>query len=171
MNLVVIIESLASFVNNLFYIQNYVTSVLLPQEKDQGAYSCEGINSRGSTFAIPDTILTIKEPVNTRGSCLRGTFNDLALTRSDCINCFCFGVSTQCKSANLFTFQVNSLSWLSIHPLIRFYFHWIICTYHLNWDSKTKILSEISKCRVFVVDTKYQNSYIYKELGGITCVL
>nr|XP_018910612.1 PREDICTED: basement membrane-specific heparan sulfate proteoglycan core protein isoform X4 [Bemisia tabaci] len=76
------------------------------QEKDQGAYSCEGINSRGSTFAIPDTILTIKEPVNTRGSCLRGTFNDLALTRSDCINCFCFGVSTQCKSANLFTFQL-----------------------------------------------------------------
>jgi len=30
---------------------------------DQGAYSCEAINSQGRVFAVPDTIVTIDDCV------------------------------------------------------------------------------------------------------------
>ncbi|CAG2056367.1 unnamed protein product, partial [Timema podura] len=73
------------------------------QESDQGAYSCEAINTKGSTFAIPDSILVVNKPDSV---CPRGYFNEEASTRSDCISCFCFGVTTECKSADLFTYQL-----------------------------------------------------------------
>ncbi|XP_063241894.1 basement membrane-specific heparan sulfate proteoglycan core protein isoform X7 [Bacillus rossius redtenbacheri] len=73
------------------------------QESDQGAYSCEAINVRGSTFAVPDTILVVNKPTT---ACPRGSFNDDASSESECISCFCFGVTTDCKSADLFTFQL-----------------------------------------------------------------
>uniref|UniRef100_A0A1B6EDX6 Basement membrane-specific heparan sulfate proteoglycan core protein n=1 Tax=Clastoptera arizonana TaxID=38151 RepID=A0A1B6EDX6_9HEMI len=73
------------------------------QESDQGAYSCEAINNRGSVFAIPDTILVVKRPDDV---CPRGQFNELAKQPQDCISCFCFGVTTECNSANLFTYQL-----------------------------------------------------------------
>lgn len=79
---------------------------MFSQDGDQGAYSCEALNNRGSTFAIPDTILI----VNKTGSvCPEGTFNELATTPEECIPCFCFGISTTCKSANLFIYQVSFL--------------------------------------------------------------
>jgi len=71
--------------------------------EDQGAYSCEAINSQGVTFAVPDSILVVnREP----SPCRQGTFNDLAVAPADCIPCFCFGATSDCKSANLFTYQV-----------------------------------------------------------------
>lgn len=79
---------------------------MFSQEEDTGAYSCEALNNRGSTFAIPDTILI----VNKTGSvCPDGSFNELATTPEECIPCFCFGISTTCKSANLFVYQVRFL--------------------------------------------------------------
>lgn len=71
--------------------------------RDSGAYSCELINSMGTTFVTPDTILT----VSGNGSvCQNGYFNDKAVRPEECINCFCFGVSTQCHSADLFTYAL-----------------------------------------------------------------
>ncbi|XP_025416415.1 basement membrane-specific heparan sulfate proteoglycan core protein isoform X4 [Sipha flava] len=76
------------------------------QESDKGAYSCEGINIHGSEIAVPDTILEIKRtstPPPT--SCPRGTFNDVARSQNECINCFCFGISSACRSSNLYKTQ------------------------------------------------------------------
>ncbi|XP_048508165.1 basement membrane-specific heparan sulfate proteoglycan core protein isoform X9 [Athalia rosae] len=71
--------------------------------EDQGAYSCEGMNGRGWQFAIPDTILVVK---GTGSVCAKGTFNSLARVPDECISCFCFGVATECSSADLFTYQI-----------------------------------------------------------------
>ncbi|KAL7036766.1 hypothetical protein ACKWTF_008935 [Chironomus riparius] len=73
------------------------------QPIDSGAYSCEIINSMGTHFVSPDTILV----VSGTNVCPVGYFNGQAARESDCINCFCFGVSTQCKSADLYTYALN----------------------------------------------------------------
>lgn len=73
------------------------------QIDDQGAYSCEAINIKGATFAVPDTILVIKQ----QKVCPVGYFNNEAKTKSECIKCFCFGQATDCRSADLFIFQVR----------------------------------------------------------------
>lgn len=78
------------------------------QIEDQGAYSCEAINIRGSIFAIPDTILVVDGAPSV---CPRGTFNKEAHTSNECISCFCFGSTTECRSADLFTYQVGTY-WL-----------------------------------------------------------
>lgn len=67
------------------------------------------MNSRGSVFAIPDTILVVKGP-SPGDICPKGQFNQLARTVDECISCFCFGVTTECKSADLFTYQVCQYS-------------------------------------------------------------
>uniref|UniRef100_A0A8D9EVV2 Basement membrane-specific heparan sulfate proteoglycan core protein n=1 Tax=Cacopsylla melanoneura TaxID=428564 RepID=A0A8D9EVV2_9HEMI len=78
------------------------------QESDQGAYSCEAINSRGVKFATPDTILTVNRPnIPSANQCARGTFSDVnVISQRDCISCFCFGVSTDCYSSNMYTYVV-----------------------------------------------------------------
>lgn len=73
--------------------------------RDSGAYSCEIINSMGSHIVTPDTILTVSGDGLV---CQNGYFNDKATRADECINCFCFGVSTQCKSAELFVYAVPS---------------------------------------------------------------
>ncbi|XP_059491072.1 basement membrane-specific heparan sulfate proteoglycan core protein isoform X8 [Neocloeon triangulifer] len=74
------------------------------QESDSGAYSCEAVNTQGSTFAVPDTILVVnRQPV----LCRQGTFNDLAVSPQECLSCFCFGVTSDCKSADLYTYQLQ----------------------------------------------------------------
>ncbi|XP_046613235.1 basement membrane-specific heparan sulfate proteoglycan core protein isoform X7 [Neodiprion virginianus] len=79
--------------------------------EDQGAYSCEamnglrGPNEPGWTFAVPDTILVVKNP---DGVCPAGQFNSLARSPEECISCFCFGVATTCSSADLFTYVLQS---------------------------------------------------------------
>lgn len=71
--------------------------------RDSGAYSCEIINSVGSTVVTPDTILI----VNGTEICPSGYFNKQASRVDECINCFCFGVTNQCNSADLFTYSVS----------------------------------------------------------------
>ncbi|PNF14537.1 hypothetical protein B7P43_G15031, partial [Cryptotermes secundus] len=73
------------------------------QESDQGAYSCEGINNRGSVIAVPDTIVVVKRQPSV---CRAGYFNSEARSPAECISCFCFGVTTDCSSADLFTYQL-----------------------------------------------------------------
>lgn len=73
------------------------------QVTDQGAYSCEAINSKGSTFAIPDTILI----VTVTSVCRPGYFNVAATQESECIKCFCFGQTTACTSADLYIYQLQ----------------------------------------------------------------
>lgn len=73
------------------------------QPEDQGAYSCEGLNTAGFVFAIPDAIVMVNK---TEGVCRKGTFNSDARSVDECIACFCFGVATECHSANLFTYQI-----------------------------------------------------------------
>jgi hypothetical protein len=70
--------------------------------EDQGAYSCEGLNVMGFVIAVPDTILVVK---NT-SVCPLSKFNSEAKRPDECISCFCFGVATECGSANLFTYQI-----------------------------------------------------------------
>ncbi|XP_078043463.1 terribly reduced optic lobes isoform X5 [Augochlora pura] len=73
------------------------------QTEDQGAYSCEGLNSAGFVFAVPDAIVMVDKggPV-----CPKGMFNDGARSLDECISCFCFGVAQECRSANLYTYQI-----------------------------------------------------------------
>lgn len=87
--------------------ENGVGSLTCPdiQEQDQGAYSCEAINIKGSVFAVPDTILVVNN--NRPSICPKGFFNEEARNPSECISCFCFGQTTECKSADLFIYQVT----------------------------------------------------------------
>ncbi|XP_075744888.1 terribly reduced optic lobes isoform X28 [Rhipicephalus microplus] len=64
---------------------------------DQGAWSCEAINSKQSVLATPDAILVVKN----KGVCHPPLFNDKAQTSSECLRCFCFGVSQTCHSSSL----------------------------------------------------------------------
>ncbi|CAH1774180.1 unnamed protein product, partial [Owenia fusiformis] len=72
-------------------------------DADQGAYTCEAINNKGSKFAIPDTIVTVKVQ---SGICQPPEFNVAARDRSDCLTCFCSGLTKQCTSSNLFNSQI-----------------------------------------------------------------
>lgn len=74
------------------------------QPIDSGAYSCEIINSMGTHFVSPDTILTVSGDASV---CAAGYFNGKAVRSEDCINCFCFGVASTCKSADLFSYTLN----------------------------------------------------------------
>ena len=75
-------------------------------DADQGAYSCEAINSKGSCFAGSpgcgqpgqDAILIIRKE---EGVCQAPTFNAEARTPSECIPCFCFGITNECSSTEL----------------------------------------------------------------------
>ncbi|KAL0852381.1 hypothetical protein ABMA28_000578 [Loxostege sticticalis] len=70
-----------------------------------GAYSCEAMNNKGTIFAVPDSIVF----VNKTSVCPSGYFNSEARSERDCIRCFCFGESTQCRSADLFTYNMPTL--------------------------------------------------------------
>ncbi|XP_070144253.1 basement membrane-specific heparan sulfate proteoglycan core protein isoform X4 [Drosophila kikkawai] len=72
---------------------------------DSGAYSCEIINTRGTTFVTPDTIVTVTQ--QRTDVCEAGFFNMLARKADECVKCFCFGVATSCDSANLFTYAIQ----------------------------------------------------------------
>ncbi|XP_026322790.1 basement membrane-specific heparan sulfate proteoglycan core protein-like, partial [Hyposmocoma kahamanoa] len=72
------------------------------QPEHSGAYSCEGINNIGTVFAYPDAIVFVSQT----DVCPAGFFNSEAQSESECIRCFCFGESTQCRSADLFTYNM-----------------------------------------------------------------
>ncbi|KAF4789396.1 hypothetical protein TURU_151812 [Turdus rufiventris] len=62
------------------------------KEADQGAYTCEAINTLGMVFGIPDSILTVTRP----GPCPEGHFQ--VTGTSHCLPCFCFGITTSCRA-------------------------------------------------------------------------
>lgn len=72
------------------------------QVRDSGAYSCEIINSVGSQIVSPDTILVVEGD----DVCHSGSFNSKAASAEECLSCFCFGVSNQCSSADLFIYSL-----------------------------------------------------------------
>ncbi|XP_053695300.1 basement membrane-specific heparan sulfate proteoglycan core protein isoform X2 [Sabethes cyaneus] len=74
------------------------------QPIDSGAYSCEIINSMGTHFVSPDTIVIVNDNATI---CRSGYFNSKAKIPEECINCFCFGVSNHCKSADLYTYSLQ----------------------------------------------------------------
>ncbi|XP_039962560.1 basement membrane-specific heparan sulfate proteoglycan core protein isoform X6 [Bactrocera tryoni] len=74
--------------------------------QDQGAYSCEILNPKGRVFVTPDTQVTVNTPT-TADVCPAGFFNMLARRPDECIDCFCFGISKTCRSANLFNFAIQ----------------------------------------------------------------
>ncbi|KAK8399426.1 hypothetical protein O3P69_003489 [Scylla paramamosain] len=74
------------------------------QPTDQGAYSCEAINGKGSVFATPDAIVVVKGiPIN---QCQPPSFNSLAISQEDCLSCFCFGITNDCFSTDMFITQL-----------------------------------------------------------------
>ncbi|XP_038216734.1 basement membrane-specific heparan sulfate proteoglycan core protein-like isoform X5 [Zerene cesonia] len=73
------------------------------QTENSGAYSCEAINNRGTVFAAPDSIVYVNR---SEALCPVGYFNSEARSQNECIRCFCFGESTTCKSADLFTYNM-----------------------------------------------------------------
>ena len=84
------------------------------QESDQGAYSCESINIKGSCFAGStgcgqpgqDAVVVLQKP---DGICPQpGTFNANANNRNECLDCFCFGITDECTSTELF---MNKVGW------------------------------------------------------------
>ncbi|XP_070067065.1 basement membrane-specific heparan sulfate proteoglycan core protein isoform X29 [Drosophila virilis] len=75
------------------------------QYKESGAYSCEIINTRGTHFVVPDTIVKVTPDRNQ--FCAAGFFNMLARSSEECIKCFCFGVANSCESANLFSYAIQ----------------------------------------------------------------
>lgn len=87
--------------------------------RDSGAYSCELLNNQGSEFVVPDTILNVSGGDGNEDVCPSGSFNDKARREDECISCFCFGASTQCKSADLYTYAlpppVTSLTVVGVH--------------------------------------------------------
>ena len=81
---------------------------------DQGAYSCEAINIKGSVFAIPDTVVVVS---GSKGICQPPDFNSAALTNADCQRCFCFGVTSDCFSSGLSVSEVSRHRLLQLRPL------------------------------------------------------
>ncbi|XP_056009495.1 basement membrane-specific heparan sulfate proteoglycan core protein-like isoform X3 [Ostrea edulis] len=67
--------------------------------EDSGAYTCEAINVKGSIFASPDAIIIVRR--TPQGICEPPKFNVEASINTDCLNCFCFGHTTQCYSSDL----------------------------------------------------------------------
>jgi hypothetical protein len=85
-------------------------------EADQGAYSCEAINIKGSCFAGSpgcgqpgqDAVLVVQKP---QGICPRNSFNSAARYPQDCLQCFCFGITDECSGTELFASKVNNPSY------------------------------------------------------------
>ncbi|XP_040361206.1 basement membrane-specific heparan sulfate proteoglycan core protein isoform X5 [Ixodes scapularis] len=80
------------------------------RQSDQGAWSCEAINSKQSVLATPDAILVVK----TKGVCHPPLFNDKAQSSSDCLRCFCFGVAQTCHSSSLHKTSIPLVTEVSV---------------------------------------------------------
>lgn len=97
------------------------------KEADQGAYTCEAMNSRGMVFGIPDGVLELlpqrgmgwrqlgtgcgarascwwsaitPSPAAQAGPCPDGHF--YLESSASCLPCFCFGVTNVCQSSRRF---------------------------------------------------------------------
>ncbi|XP_064610527.1 LOW QUALITY PROTEIN: basement membrane-specific heparan sulfate proteoglycan core protein-like [Liolophura sinensis] len=72
-------------------------------DSDQGAYTCEAINTKGSVFATPDAIIITRV---TPGLCSPPLYNAEAKDQSQCYQCFCFGQTKKCYSSGLSVSQI-----------------------------------------------------------------
>lgn len=64
---------------------------------DQGAYTCEAINSQGSIFAVPDAVLTVidgDDHNKDQPPCPPGQYG---MEEDSCRPCYCFGVTNECE--------------------------------------------------------------------------
>ena len=61
--------------------------------EDQGAYTCEAMNSRGNQLAIPDAVLFVTAPEHDE-ICRTGTFKG---PDRSCVDCWCAGRSIACN--------------------------------------------------------------------------
>lgn len=59
--------------------------------EDQGAYTCEAMNSRGNQLATPDAVLFVTSPQLTT-TCPTGTFR---APDNSCVDCWCNGLSSE----------------------------------------------------------------------------
>ncbi|XP_030623830.1 basement membrane-specific heparan sulfate proteoglycan core protein [Chanos chanos] len=73
------------------------------KEGDQGAYTCEAINSKGLVFAIPDGVLSLKQRNGVPGNCPDGHFS----VGGRCMPCFCFGITRNCQSTSRYRNQIT----------------------------------------------------------------
>lgn len=64
------------------------------QNEDSGAYSCEMINPLGPVFVVPDTIVTV---TSVNDICHSGTYEVVVNNEKRCMNCYCSGVTNQCR--------------------------------------------------------------------------
>ena len=53
-----------------------------------------------------DAVVILQKP---DGICPAGTFNANADSRSDCLDCFCFGITDECTSTELFLNKVRPI--------------------------------------------------------------
>jgi len=134
-------------------MRNFLGELICPdvKESDQGAYSCEAINTQGICFAgqvdcgQPGKILFWKlanwfEKLdffpNKTGQdaiviidrhsavCPKGSFNAAAKSPDECLPCFCFGITNECSSTELNVEQVPNSKIISqyIFMLVREFF-------------------------------------------------
>ncbi|KAM5247632.1 basement membrane-specific heparan sulfate proteoglycan core protein isoform 2-T2 [Ctenodactylus gundi] len=73
------------------------------KESDQGAYTCEAMNSRGMVFGIPDGVLELVP--ERAGHCPVGHF--YLESSASCLPCFCFGITNTCQSSRRFWDQIQ----------------------------------------------------------------
>ncbi|XP_077998512.1 uncharacterized protein LOC144451517 [Glandiceps talaboti] len=83
-----------------------VLTITNVQSTDAGAYSCEAMNNKGNTFAIPDGVVAV---IPSAGVCQGSFFNADAVTTAECVRCFCFGLANQCESSTYFVTQEKIL--------------------------------------------------------------
>ena len=81
-----------------------VITIEQARKEDEGAYTCEALNSMGSLFVEPDTIVHVLPPI---GVCSRGYFNAEAHVSGECIRCFCFGHADDCTSSSQFLSEIS----------------------------------------------------------------
>jgi Immunoglobulin domain/Laminin B (Domain IV) len=138
------------------------------QPIDSGAYSCEIINTMGTHFVTPDTILIVN---GDDSPCPSGLFNSNAKRQEDCISCFCFGVSNQCQSANLFSYSlappVTSLTVLGVDPsgaIGEYENHGLIATRH-GVQLRVTDIPQSRQVPYYSLPTEYRGNQL-KSYGG-----
>lgn len=86
------------------------------QPSNRGTYSCEALSRMGSIVATPNTFLTV---IDKPSICFPPHFNDGATDQEECIPCFCFGTTNNCKSSNRRRAWVSYLPWVTLMWLLH----------------------------------------------------
>lgn len=111
---------------------------------------------------MPDTILVVKQSNIPRPtSCPAGSFNDEALSHSECVNCFCFGITNNCKGSKLFKTQVwhDNIGTMSLLLFIHFVLSFLQNTPSLN---QLKIINVYVDPATFVTEIQSASAALYQ---------